>query len=184
MIIDSGWIRGVRKIPSPNCDLRPIGQATELIVVHGISLPPGQFGGGWIEDLFVNALDPNAHPYFADVAPLRVSAHVLIDRGGELTQFVSFDLRAWHAGQSSYRGRAACNDFSVGIELEGSDDLPYTDAQYDALGQLVAALRGAYPTLRDADIVGHADIAPGRKTDPGSAFDWSRLERLDSRSRS
>lgn len=179
MIIDSGWIRGVRKVPSPNCDSRPPGQAPELIVVHGISLPPGEFGGGWIEDLFVNALDPGAHPYFAQVSGLEVSAHVLIDRAGALTQFVSFDERAWHAGASSYRGRTACNDFAVGIELEGTDDMPYEDAQYAALAALIDALRSAYPELAGAEVVGHSDISPGRKTDPGGAFDWPRLRRLD-----
>ena len=178
MVIDSGWIRGVRKVLSPNCDLRPPGMRPELIVVHGISLPPGIFGGPWIDDLFANRLDPAAHPYFATIATLEVSAHVLIGRRGTLTQYVGFDLRAWHAGVSAYRGRARCNDFSVGIELEGADDVPYAPAQYEALARLVRALRGAYATLVDAPLVGHSDIAPGRKTDPGDAFDWALCRRL------
>lgn len=178
MVIDSGWIRGVRKVPSPNCDARPPGASLDLIVVHGISLPPGRFGGPWIDDLFVNRLDPGVHPYFASIADLAVSAHVLIARDGRLTQYVGFDQRAWHAGVSEYRGRARCNDFSVGIELEGADDVPYEPAQYETLARLVRALRAAYPTLRDAPLVGHCDIAPGRKTDPGPAFDWELCRRL------
>lgn len=176
--IDTGWIRGVRKVPSPNCDARPGDAALELIVVHGISLPPKEFGGRWIDDLFVNQLDAAAHPYFATIAHLRVSAHVLIARDGLLTQYVSFDQRAWHAGESSWCGRAGCNDFAVGIELEGADDVPYTPDQYAALAQTIGALRAAYPTLRDADVVGHCDIAPGRKTDPGPAFEWPRVRAL------
>ncbi|HEX7081745.1 MAG TPA: 1,6-anhydro-N-acetylmuramyl-L-alanine amidase AmpD [Gammaproteobacteria bacterium] len=178
MIIDSGWIRGARKVPSPNCDLRPPGTELGLIVVHGISLPPNEFGGSFIDELFVNRLDPSAHPYFESIASRRVSAHVLIARGGELTQYVGFDQRAWHAGVSSYCGRESCNDFSVGIELEGADDVPYERPQYAALVEVVRALRRTYPALAGADIVGHCDIAPGRKTDPGPAFDWTLLRRL------
>ncbi len=180
MIIDadSGWIRGVRKVCSPNCDARPPGAELELIVVHGISLPPGEFGGGFIDELFVNQLDAAAHPYFGRIASARVSAHALIARTGDLTQYVSFAARAWHAGSSCYRGRECCNDFAVGIELEGTDDTAYEDAQYARLAALVAALREAYPTLRAAQLVGHSDIAPGRKTDPGPAFEWARLEAL------
>ncbi len=178
MVIESGWIRGVRKVLSPNCDARPPEMRPELIVVHGISLPPGTFGGPWIDDLFTNRLDAAAHPYFAAISALEVSAHVLIERGGTLTQYVDFDLRAWHAGISAYRGRTRCNDFSIGIELEGADDVPYAPAQYESLAGLVRALRGAYPSLVDAEIVGHADIAPGRKTDPGAAFDWALCRRL------
>ena len=178
MIIDSGWIRGARKVLSPNCDARPPGATLDLIVVHGISLPPGIFGGPWIDDLFVNRLDPAAHPYFASIAGLAVSAHVLISRHGAYTQYVGFEQRAWHAGASTYCGRSGCNDFSVGIELEGADDVPYELAQYEALGRLVRSLRTAYPTLADAPLVGHADIAPGRKTDPGPAFDWALCRRL------
>lgn len=181
MIIDSGWIRGVRKVPSPNCDARPPGTTLDLIVVHGISLPPGVFGGGWIDDLFLNRLDPDAHPYFASIAGLTVSAHVLISRHGELTQYVGFEQRAWHAGASSYCGRTGCNDFSVGIELEGADDVPYEPAQYESLARLVRSLRSAYPTLADAPLVGHSDIAPGRKTDPGPAFDWALCRRMCAR---
>ena len=176
--IDSGWLRGVRKVPSPNCDRRPPGASVDLIVVHGISLPPGEFGGRYIDELFVNNLDPTAHPYFASIASSRVSAHVLISRAGALTQYVSFAERAWHAGESSYCGRSACNDFAVGIELEGTDDLPYEAVQYERLAALVHALRRAYPGLERADIVGHSDIAPGRKSDPGPKFDWGLLRRL------
>jgi AmpD protein len=180
VIIDrkTGWLRGVRRVASPNHDDRPADALPELVVVHGISLPPGQFGGGWIERLFCNELPATHHPYFAEVGGLRVSAHALIDRAGTVTQFVSFERRAWHAGQSSHCGREACNDYSIGIELEGADDVPYEDAQYATLARLIAALRVAYPSLAEAPIVGHSDIAPGRKTDPGPAFDWPRLRRL------
>jgi AmpD protein len=179
MTIDpiSGWIDTARIVRSPNFDARPPGVLPTLIVVHGISLPPGEFGGGWIDRLFTNALPPDAHPYFATIADLRVSAHAMIDRAGGVTQYVSFADRAWHAGRSMFCGQSACNDFSVGIELEGADDVAYADAQYAQLARLVHALRGAYPTLRKAPIVGHSDIAPGRKTDPGPAFDWRRLMR-------
>jgi N-acetyl-anhydromuramoyl-L-alanine amidase len=176
--IDTGWIREARKVPSPNCDARPPGCDPSLIVVHGISLPPGDFGGGWIDDLFINQLDRTAHPYFATIADLTVSAHVLVARDGGLTQYVSFAERAWHAGESAWCGRAACNDFAVGIEVEGADDVPYATQQYPALARLIDALRRAYPTLRGADIVGHSDVSPGRKTDPGPAFDWPRLRSL------
>ncbi|HEX5419873.1 MAG TPA: 1,6-anhydro-N-acetylmuramyl-L-alanine amidase AmpD, partial [Gammaproteobacteria bacterium] len=138
----------------------------------------GEFGSRWIDDLFINCLDATAHAYFAAVAPLRVSAHVLISRDGRLTQFVSFAARAWHAGQSSYRGRPRCNDFSIGIELEGADDVPYEGVQYRRLAELVNSLRSAYPTLAGAELVGHSDIAPGRKTDPGPSFDWNLLRGL------
>ena len=173
--IDDGWLEGVSRIESPNCDGRPPGCEASLIVVHGISLPPGQFGGPWIDRLFTNTLPTDVHAHFAEIAHLRVSAHVLVRRDGEIRQYVPFTARAWHAGESSHCGREACNDFSVGIELEGADDVPYTDAQYAKLAALVAALRRTYALLRDADIVGHEHIAPGRKTDPGPAFDWPRL---------
>lgn len=173
-----GWIDGVRAVASPNRDARPPGCAPELIVVHGISLPPGEFGGGWIDRLFTNTLPADAHPYFARIAHLRVSAHVLVDRTGALTQYVAFGERAWHAGESAWCGREACNDFGVGIELEGADDVPYTAAQYRALADVVRALRATYATLAGAAIVGHSDIAPGRKTDPGPSFDWARLHAL------
>ena len=150
----------------------------DLIVVHGISLPPGEFGGAWIEQLFAGDLDPGAHPYFATIAAARVSAHVLIRRDGRCIQFVPFAARAWHAGVSSWNGRDACNDFSVGIELEGADDIPYAEPQYRALAGVIRALCAAYPALSHERVVGHSDIAPGRKTDPGESFDWRRLRAL------
>ncbi len=171
-----GWLRGVARVPSPNADERPADSAPSLIVVHGISLPPGEFGGPWIDRLFTNTLPADAHEYFATIDQLRVSAHALVRRDGEIRQYVPFTRRAWHAGESSWCGRQRCNDFSVGIELEGTDELAYEAAQYGTLARIVAALREAYPTLRDADIVGHDEIAPGRKTDPGPAFDWDRLD--------
>ena len=171
----TGLIVGVRQVLSPHCDARPPGIKPELLVVHGISLPPGEFGGPWIDRLFTGALPPEAHPYFRQIAGLRASAHALIRRDGEIVQYVPFSERAWHAGQSVYRGRANCNDFSIGIELEGTDDAPYTDAQYRQLTALVRALIATYPSLSDEHLVGHSDVAPGRKTDPGVAFDWPRL---------
>ena len=171
----TGYATTARRIRSPNRDARPPGIQIELIVVHGISLPPGDFGGDAIVQLFTNTLDPRGHPYFASIATLRVSAHFLIRRDGELTQFVGCHDRAWHAGASSWKGREHCNDFSIGIELEGTDDRPYAAAQYTMLARLVRALRRAYPIT---DVIGHSDIAPGRKTDPGRAFDWGRLARL------
>lgn len=171
--IENHRLQGVRYVPSPNCDQRPTGTAVELVVLHGISLPPGAFGGPYIEQLFTNTLDTGAHPYFAEIAHLKVSAHVLIRRDGAVIQFVPFDQRAWHAGVSNWCGRARCNDFSIGIELEGTDHIPYTDAQYTMLRGVLRALQAHYPIK---DIVGHSDIAPGRKTDPGPAFDWSRIE--------
>jgi AmpD protein len=171
----TGLIQGVRQVVSPNCDERPQGVAPELLVIHGISLPPGEFGGPWIDRLFTNSLPPDAHPYFAEVADLKVSSHLLIRRQGELVQYVSLNQRAWHAGPSCFQGRECCNDFSIGIELEGSDELAYTESQYERLNQLVALLLSTYPSLSADRIVGHSDIAPGRKTDPGAAFDWQRL---------
>ena len=154
---------------------RPAGVQPELIVVHGISLPEGQFGGPWIDRLFCGNLPAEAHPAFADIAALRVSAHALIRRDGAITQYVPFAERAWHAGRSRYGEREACNDFSIGIELEGADQVPYEAAQYAALAQLIRALCACYATLSPDRVVGHSDIAPGRKTDPGPAFDWRRL---------
>ena len=174
----TGLMRGAKQIASPNYDARPAGVEADLIVIHGISLPPGEFGGPWIERLFTNTLPAEIHPYFAEVAPLRVSSHLVVQRDGALTQYVSFADRAWHAGQSNYQGRAACNDFSVGVELEGADTLPYEATQYEALAAVVAALCAAYPRLSADRLVGHSDIAPGRKTDPGPAFDWPRARRL------
>lgn len=168
-----GWVLGARRIPSPNHDERPGGEAVVLVVIHGISLPPGEFGGPGVIELFTNRLDPTAHPYYEAIKDLRVSAHFFIRRDGELIQFVPCSMRAWHAGESSWQGRARCNDYSVGIELEGTDDLPYTDAQYAVLNELLSTLRGAYPIEA---VVGHSDIAPGRKTDPGPCFDWGRLD--------
>lgn len=168
-------LHGVRYCASPNQDARPDGVRIDTVVVHAISLPPGEFGGPWIEQLFCNRLDAGAHPYFAQIAGLRVSAHLLIDRAGGLTQFVPFARRAWHAGESALDGRTRCNDFSVGIELEGCDEQPYTDAQYRALGAVGRALMRRYPAIRPERFVGHDAIAPHRKTDPGPLFDWMRL---------
>jgi AmpD protein len=148
------------------------------VVVHGISLPPGVFGGPWIERLFTNCLPPDEHPYFAEVCALRVSAHAVIRRDGRVVQFVPLSLRAWHAGASSWRGRERCNDFSIGIELEGADHVPYEEAQYTSLAVLVTTLLDAYPALGPDTIAGHSDIAPGRKTDPGPAFEWPRFHAL------
>jgi AmpD protein len=174
----TGLLVGVRQVLSPNFDARPPGVKPQLLVVHGISLPPGEFGGPWIDRLFTGALPPEAHPYFKMIEGLRASAHALIRRDGEIVQYVPFGERAWHAGQSEYRGRSGCNDFSIGVELEGTDDMPYTDAQYTSLAALSAVLFAAYPTLTPEHIVGHSDIAPQRKTDPGPAFDWARLRAL------
>ncbi|HDP89586.1 MAG TPA: 1,6-anhydro-N-acetylmuramyl-L-alanine amidase AmpD [Thioalkalivibrio sp.] len=173
--VASGWLEGARRLPSPNCNQRPAGMGPELIVIHNISLPPGEFGGPWIDALFTNTLDPDAHPYFREIAGLEVSAHLLIRRDGECVQYVPFHARAWHAGQSSYGGRENCNDFSIGIELEGADDVPFEATQYLCLAEVVTALLAAYPGLSPERIAGHADIAPGRKTDPGPAFDWAGL---------
>src|SRR5690606_21460867 len=157
--------KGVRFVESPFADPRPSGMAPELVVVHGISLPPGEYGGPHVEELFTGRLDPAGHPYFAEVHGLEVSAHLFIRRDGGMTQFVPFDRRAWHAGQSNWCGRERCNDFSVGIELEGCDDQPYTDVQYDRLAAVLDALQATYPGLDPAAVTGHSDIAPGRKTD-------------------
>jgi AmpD protein len=175
--INSGLMQSVRQVASPNCDARPSGVEAELIVVHGISLPPGDFGGPWIDRLFTNSLPLDMHPYFAEIGGLRVSAHLVVARDGGLTQFVKFNDRAWHAGESRYNGRAACNDFSIGIELEGVDTIPYEAAQYETLAAVVAALCDSYPRLSPDRMVGHSDISPGRKTDPGPAFDWERARR-------
>lgn len=169
----SGWVAGVRRIPSPNQDDRPDGESISLVVIHNISLPPGQFGGDGVAELFTNRLDPAGHPYYAGIAGLRVSAHFFIRRDGEVIQFVPCGRRAWHAGASSWRGRERCNDFSLGVELEGTDDMPFADAQYAALNALLRGLRATYPGL---ELAGHSDIAPGRKSDPGPCFDWSRVD--------
>lgn len=169
----TGRLAGARWLESPNFDSRPSGMVPQLIVIHNISLPPGEFGGGWIEALFTNRLDPAVHPYFAEIHQLKVSAHLLIHRHGAVTQFVPFHMRAWHAGRSNYKGRSACNDFSIGIELEGTDEFPYETAQYRRLVRVVRDLLAVYPGLSREVIVGHQHIAPERKTDPGPAFDWS-----------
>jgi AmpD protein len=175
-VVDAaGWHRRATRRKSANCDDRPPGTRISLLVVHGISLPPGRFGGDAVERLFTNRLDPGAHPYFARLQGLRVSAHFFIRRNGTLLQFVPCARRAWHAGASAWNGRERCNDFSIGVELEGTDTCPYTARQYERLARLVRALRSRYPI---ADLVGHSDIAPGRKTDPGAAFDWPRLRAL------
>jgi AmpD protein len=170
-----GWIRAARRIDSPNVDDRPAGEAISLVVVHAISLPPAQFGSDDIVRLFTNTLDPEAHPYFSRISALRVSTHFLIRRDGGLIQFVSCLRRAWHAGESSWNGRERCNDFSIGIELEGCDELPFEEAQYLRLVDLIQSLRACYPIVA---VAGHSDIAPGRKTDPGQCFDWQRLAAL------
>ncbi len=171
----TGLIQPARQFESPNCDERPSASVPELVVIHGISLPPGEFGGGNIEALFMNELDWGAHPYFAEIRGLRVSAHLLIHRTGEVVQFVPFSKRAWHAGESRFQGRVACNDYSIGIELEGEDDREYDERQYAALTAVITALTAAYPGLTAREIAAHSDIAPGRKTDPGPVFDWLRL---------
>ena len=176
-IANDGWIGAGRRIASPNFDDRPVGTLISLLVVHAISLPPSSFGSEHIERLFTNTLDPAAHPFFPRISALRVSAHFLIRRDGELIQFVSCLQRAWHAGTSSWCGRDRCNDFSIGIEVEGCDDLPFEDKQYLRLVSLIESLRTCYPI--DA-VVGHSDISPGRKTDPGPCFDWQRLALHDS----
>jgi len=170
-----GWMSAARRIDSPNNDDRPAGEAISLVVVHAISLPPAQFGSDDIVRLFTNSLDPEAHPYFSAISALRVSAHFLIRRDGVLIQFVSCLRRAWHAGESSWNGRERCNDFSIGIELEGCDELPFEEAQYLRLVDLIQSLCTCFPI---AAVVGHSDIAPGRKTDPGQCFDWQRLAAL------
>jgi AmpD protein len=169
----SGWLSTARQLLSPNCDTRPQGMAIELIVIHNISLPPGVFDGDAVIDLFTNRLDWDAHPYFQGIRGLKVSAHFFIRRDGALIQFVPCMLRAWHAGVSNWQEHECCNDFSIGIELEGTDDLPFTEAQYATLIPLVRLLKQAYPIQA---VVGHSDIAPGRKTDPGPHFAWQRLD--------
>lgn len=172
-LLDTGGLcAGAAWCPSPHCDARPADARVELLVIHNISLPPGEFGGACITDLFLGCLDAAAHPYFASIAGLRVSAHFLIRRDGTVIQYVPCGLRAWHAGVSSWKGREQCNDFSVGIELEGTDEVPFTDAQYASLAALTRALFHRYGQL---EVAGHSDIAPGRKTDPGPHFDWARL---------
>ena len=174
----NGWLACARPVPSPNFNARATEVSPELIVIHGISLPPGEYGGPYIEALFTNQLNPADHAYFSQVAHLRVSAHFLIRRDGEIVQFVSTDDRAWHAGESCWEHRLNCNDFSIGIELEGCDEERYAMPQYRALAQLIRAVRNQYPAIQHDAIVGHSDIAPTRKTDPGPAFDWLQLKQL------
>ncbi len=175
--LEQGWLQQARQVPSPNCGPRPADCTPELLVIHNISLPPRCYGGDCIERFFTNQLAWDEHPYFEEIRGVEVSAHLLIQRTGEALQFVNFGERAWHAGQSCYEGRDNCNDYSIGIELEGADDDPYTDVQYAVLAAVSALLLEHYPAITVAKIVGHNDIAPGRKTDPGPAFDWARYRR-------
>ena len=174
----TGLVQAARYVTSPNFDARPNGVQPDLIIVHGISLPPGKYGGPWIDHLFTNTLPAEHHDYFRQIAGLRVSSHLVIRRDGEVVQYVPFHQRAWHAGASNYQGRERCNDFSIGIELEGTDDEAYEAVQYVALTKIILSLCAAYPSLSVARLVGHSDVAPGRKTDPGESFDWPRLRAL------
>lgn len=177
--VSQGWLTPARKRPSENTSQRPEGVDVSLIVIHGISLPPAEFGGDYIDQLFSNALDPEEHPYFKEIYQLRVSSHLLIKRDGSINQYVPFDQSAWHAGVSSYRGQAQCNDYSIGIELEGTDDIAYTEAQYESLNSAIEVIRSAFPTIGNNDIVGHCHIAPNRKTDPGESFEWAKIGRAE-----
>jgi len=181
--VNRGIIPGARQCPSPNQDQRPKGALVDLLVIHAISLPPGSYGGPWIDAFFQNRLDPMAHPYFREITGLRVSAHLLIRRDGELVQYVPLHRRAWHAGVSRFHGRESCNDFSIGIELEGTNDSRFTDAQYLTLAETTRHIMALYPAITAERIAGHGEIAPGRKTDPGPCFDWEGYRRtlVDSR---
>lgn len=172
--LPDGWWSGAEHLPSPNFGERPVEARISLVVIHNISLPPDEFGGNWVEDFFLNQLDPTAHPYFATIADVQVSAHFYLRRDGRVIQFVGADKRAWHAGRSCWQGRENCNDWSIGIELEGCDTQAFTTAQYAALCELLAALPLRYPI---SALAGHSDIAPGRKTDPGPGFDWQTIAR-------
>ena len=183
--IKEGWLvgEGFRRIDSPNCDPRPfsrsdISRNINLLVIHNISLPPGQFGGCYIDQLFTNCLDPAEHEFFESIANVKVSAHLLITRQGDVTQYVSLGDRAWHAGKSVFLGKENCNDFSIGIELEGTDDRPYTEVQYQRLADITRVIMREYPEIRIENIVGHCDISPDRKTDPGVSFDWKKYRHL------
>ena len=178
MGIADGWLTDALRTPSPNCNERPDLADISLLVIHNISLPPGKYGTGCIQQFFCNDLDCDAHPYFDEIRGMEVSSHLLIERDGSITQFVSFDDRAWHAGVSAFCGRENCNDFSIGIELEGCDTEAYTDAQYKSLAAVTGDLMHAYPAITRDRITGHSDIAPDRKTDPGPAFDWGRYRAL------
>ncbi|UZE94993.1 1,6-anhydro-N-acetylmuramyl-L-alanine amidase AmpD [Alkalimarinus alittae] len=168
-----GWLKGVRRVVSPNCNARPADAEINLLVIHNISLPPGRYGGDHIERFFTNRLDHSLHPFYKEIEGVEVSSHLLIKRTGEVVQFVPFSERAWHAGASTFQTQENCNDFSIGIELEGEDEVPYTDAQYEVLVKITRCLMREYPGIDMGRIVGHQDIAPGRKTDPGRAFDWA-----------
>jgi N-acetyl-anhydromuramoyl-L-alanine amidase len=176
--IEQGWLKSAQRLLSPNCNQRPLMAEISLLVVHSISLPPGEFGGGYVQDFFQNQLDASIHPYFETIAHLQVSAHLLIERDGKVTQFVNFNERAWHAGVSCFAGLENCNDYSLGIELEGSDDCPFSEAQYASLAKVTRQLLLTYPKLTPERITGHQQIAPGRKTDPGPMFDWARYHSL------
>jgi N-acetyl-anhydromuramoyl-L-alanine amidase len=178
MRIDTHWLNEATKTPSPNFDDRPDTDDISLLVIHCISLPPGEFGNDCIDQLFCNQLNPGKHSYFKEIHQLTVSSHLVIKRTGEIVQYVPFDKRAWHAGQSCYEGRERCNDFSIGIELEGTEAILYTEIQYQQLAKVVRALLATYPGLSTERIIGHSDIAPGRKTDPGDSFDWQKFYRL------
>ncbi|MGB0662343.1 MAG: 1,6-anhydro-N-acetylmuramyl-L-alanine amidase AmpD [Pontibacterium sp.] len=173
--VENGQVIQARQCPSPNFNQRPQETPISLLVVHNISLPPNEFGGGYVHSFFQNQLDPSAHPYFETIAQLQVSAHLFVERTGEVTQFVNLNDRAWHAGRSSFEGLPECNDYSIGIELEGGDDIAYTQVQYQVLSALYEAIAAAYPAITKQRITGHSDIAPGRKTDPGPAFDWQHF---------
>ena len=175
MIIEQHRLTNAKQIPSPNYDDRPNPDDISLLVIHCISLPPGEFDNPYINQLFCNVLDPDAHPYFKEIYQLTVSAHLLIKRDGSCIQYVPFNKRAWHAGKSSYQGKERCNDFSIGIELEGTESIPYTEAQYIQLAEVIDSLLKAYPNLSKQQITGHSNIAPGRKNDPGASFDWQRI---------
>lgn len=175
MHIDQHWLSEASQVFSPNFDDRPDPDDISLLVIHCISLPPGEFGNACIDQLFCNRLNPDEHPYFKEIHQLTVSSHLVIKRSGEIVQYVPFDKRAWHAGQSNYEGRERCNDFSIGIELEGTETVPYTEAQYLELAAVVKTLLATYPRLSGQRITGHSDIAPGRKTDPGESFDWQKF---------
>jgi len=176
MEIKHGMLATARQLTSPNCDQRT--DEISLLIIHGISLPPGEFGGPWIDALFTNTLNPDEHEYFKEISHLKVSSHLLIRRDGELVQYVPFEQRAWHAGESSFGGISCCNDFAIGIELEGTDEINYTDEQYQQLATVIKGIQAEYPAITTDRIVGHSDVAPGRKTDPGAAFDWARLRKL------
>ena len=174
----SGWVEGATWLSSPNHDRRPAGQSPEVLVIHAISLPPGQYTGDAVARFFLNQLDPSAHPYFEKIFDLKVSAHFFIRRDGEIVQFVPVSHRAWHAGESEHRGRANVNDFSIGVELEGTDEEKFATVQYESLSALTGVLIAAFPAITPGNIVGHSDVAPGRKTDPGPGFDWERYRQM------